>query len=111
MECVLRRAARVSERRPAGLPEHRSRVRRRDLLCEIPSGVAFELHWHSHAEYAVVLRGKVTHTLGTQSVSLTAGDYVIIPAKTNHAWQVEASGDAFLLMRRDGPADFNFVER
>jgi quercetin dioxygenase-like cupin family protein len=79
--------------------------------ARFPAGSRFELHWHSHAEYAVVLRGKVTHTLGTQSTSLTAGDYVIIPAKTNHAWQVDASGDAFLLMRRDGPADFNFVER
>jgi quercetin dioxygenase-like cupin family protein len=79
--------------------------------ARFPAGSRFELHWHTHAEYAVVLRGKVIHTLGTQSTPMSAGDYVIIPAKTNHAWAVDASQDAFLLMRRDGSADFNFVQQ
>ena len=50
--------------------------------AHFPAGSRFELHWHSHAEYAVVLRGTVTHTLGDVSQRLTAGDYVIVPAKT-----------------------------
>jgi quercetin dioxygenase-like cupin family protein len=79
--------------------------------ARFPAGTRFQLHWHEHAEYAVVLRGKVIHTLGTASQTLEAGDYFIIPAKTNHGYAVDPSGDAFLLIRRDGPTDFNFVEQ
>jgi quercetin dioxygenase-like cupin family protein len=79
--------------------------------ARFPAGSRFELHWHSHGEYAVVLRGKVIHILGTESQPLAAGDYVVIPARTNHGWKVDASGDVFLLIRRDGSADFNFVEQ
>jgi len=28
----------------------------------------------------------------------------------NHGWEADLSDDVFLLIRRDGPADFNFVE-
>jgi len=55
--------------------------------------------------------GKVTHILGKQRYSLQAGDYVVIPPKVEHGWEADASGEVFLLIRRDGPADFNFVER
>ena len=51
----------------------------------------FELHWHAFAEYAVVLRGKVIHTLGTESL-LQAGDYVVV-LKIPHGWEVNPSGD------------------
>ena len=76
-----------------------------------PAGSRFALHWHAHAEYAVVLRGKVTHIIGKDKYSLDAGDYVVIPPKVAHGWEADTSGDVFLLIRRDGPADFNFVER
>ena len=78
--------------------------------ARFPAGSRFELHWHAHAEYAVVLRGKVNHILGTDRYPLEVGDYVIIPPRTNHGWEADASGDVFLLIRRDGPGDFNFVE-
>ena len=79
--------------------------------ARFPAGSRFALHWHAHAEYAVVLRGKVTHIIGKDRYSLQAGDYVVIPPKVAHGWEADASGDVFLLIRRDGPADFNFVER
>ena len=79
--------------------------------ARFPAGSRFALHWHAHAEYAVVLRGKVTHIVGKDRYPLEAGDYVVIPAKLAHGWEADASGDVFLLIRRDGPADFNFVER
>ena len=75
------------------------------------AGTRFEPHWHRYAEYAVLLRGKVTHTLGSERTVLQPGDYVVIPPKVNHAWSVDPSGDAYLLIRRDGPADFNFVTK
>jgi quercetin dioxygenase-like cupin family protein len=77
--------------------------------AHFPAASRFELHWHAYTEYAVVLRGKVTHTLGTERSSLQGGDYVVIPPRVNHGWEVDPSGDAFLLIRRDGPADQHFV--
>ena len=79
--------------------------------ARFPANTRFALHWHAHAEYAVVLQGKVTHTLGKERHSLGAGDYVVIPANVPHGWEADASADVYLLIRRDGPADFNFVER
>ncbi|HEY8563458.1 MAG TPA: DUF4440 domain-containing protein [Pyrinomonadaceae bacterium] len=76
-----------------------------------PAGSLFKLHWHASPEYAVVLRGKVTALLGTEKRLLAPGDYLFVPARTNHGWQIEAGEDAYLLIRRDGPADFNFVEK
>lgn len=78
--------------------------------AHFPAGSRFQLHWHAYPEYVVVLRGTVTHTLGPDRRTLSPGDYVVIPAKVNHGWEVPANGgDAFLLIRRSGPADFNFV--
>lgn len=88
-----------------------SRTGGETYYARFPAGSRFALHWHSHAEYAVVLRGKVAHLLGKQRYALQTGDYVVIPPKVEHGWEVDASGDVFLLIRRDGPADFNFVER
>jgi len=35
----------------------------------------------------------------------------VIPGALNHSWTVPAGGaDAVILVRRAGPADFNFVE-
>ena len=77
--------------------------------ARFPAGSRFELHWHSHAEYAVVLRGKITHILGKERYRLEVGDYVVIPPKVAHGWEAGTREDAFLLIRRDGPGDFNFV--
>jgi quercetin dioxygenase-like cupin family protein len=79
--------------------------------AHFPAGTRFELHWHAYAEYAVVLRGEVTHVLGVEKSALHVGDYVVIPERTNHGWEIDPSGDAFLLIRRDGPADLHFVQR
>lgn len=57
-----------------------------------------------------MLRGKLTHTLGTEKSTLQAGDYVVVPPRVAHGWKVDPSGDAYLLIRRDGPADEVFVQ-
>jgi quercetin dioxygenase-like cupin family protein len=103
---------------PSGLPKGAQRViLHTDLksggdtyYAHFPAGTRFELHWHAYQEYAVVLRGKIIHTLGTEKSSLQAGDYVVIPPKIAHGWDVDPSGDAYLLIRRDGPDDLNFVQ-
>jgi quercetin dioxygenase-like cupin family protein len=78
--------------------------------AHFPAGSRFELHWHAYAEYAVVLRGKLSHTLGAEKSALQAGDYVVIPPEVAHGWEVDPSADAYLLIRRAGPADQNFVQ-
>lgn len=77
--------------------------------ARFPAGSRFAMHWHAYPEYAVVLKGSVTHILGNDRQSLQVGDYVVIPPRVNHGWEADAGGDVFLLIRRDGPADFNFV--
>jgi len=88
-----------------------SRTGGETYYARFPAGSHFALHWHASSEYAVVLQGKVTHILGTESQSLQVGDYVVIPPKTNHGWEADPGGDVYLLIRRDGPADFNFVRQ
>ncbi len=75
-----------------------------------PAGGHFDLHWHTHDEYVVVARGSVTLELGDEIHHLRTGAYVVIPGGVNHSWDVPESGDVIILVRRAGPADFNFVE-
>ena len=76
-----------------------------------PAGSHFDLHWHSHDEYVVVVAGELSIQLGEQTHSLSVGSYVVIPGELPHSWPVPAGKtDAVILVRRAGPADFHFVE-
>ena len=75
-----------------------------------PAGSHFDLHWHTYDEFVVVIKGAVTIELGEETYSLAVGSYVVIPGKMNHSWDVPAGDDVVILVRRAGPADFNFVE-
>lgn len=77
-----------------------------------PAGSHFDLHWHTHDEYVVVVAGELSIRLGEEDHALAVGSYVVIPGKLNHSWTVPAGGeDAVILVRRAGPADFHFVEQ
>ena len=76
-----------------------------------PAGSHFDLHWHSHDEYVVVVAGELSIQLGEQTHSLSVGSYVVIPGELPHSWTVPTGEtDAVILVRRAGPADFHFVE-
>ena len=76
-----------------------------------PAGSHFDLHWHSHDEYVVVVSGELSIQLGEQTHSLSVGSYVVIPGELPHSWTVPAGEkDAVILVRRAGPADFYFVD-
>lgn len=80
--------------------------------AKFPAGSHFDMHWHTHDEFVVVVQGSVTIVLGDQSHSVATGSYIIIPGKLNHSWDVPAGGeDAVIVVRRGGPADFNFVDK
>jgi len=79
-------------------------------LARFPTGSHFDLHWHTHAEYVVVVQGRVTIVLGDETHALTPGSYVVIPERMPHSWDVPAGEDAVILVRRRGPADFTFVD-
>ena len=77
-----------------------------------PAGSHFDLHWHTYDEYVVVVQGELTIRLGEEDHALAVGSYVVIPGSLNHSWTVPSGGeDAIILVRRAGPADFNFVDR
>jgi mannose-6-phosphate isomerase-like protein (cupin superfamily) len=79
-------------------------------LARFPSGSHFDLHWHTHPEYVVVMSGAVTLVLGDETHSLRQGAYVVIPGGMQHSWDVPEGEAVVILVRRGGPADFNFVE-
>ena len=76
-----------------------------------PAGTHFDLHWHTHDEFVVVIQGTVTIELGDDTHTLTPGAYVVIPGKLRHSWDIPETGDVIILVRRAGPADFHFVGR
>ncbi len=80
-------------------------------FARFPAGSEFAMHWHTYAETLVVLEGTVDITLDGQLYTADAGSYIIIPAKAHHGYQVPEDADVVLLARRDGPADFFFLER
>lgn len=83
----------------------------RTYYAMFPAGSHFDLHWHTHDEYVVVVAGAPIIRLGDQERHLAVGSYVVIPGKLNHSWTVaEGEEDAVILVRRAGPADFHFVE-
>jgi len=79
-------------------------------LARFPAGSHFDLHWHTHDEYVVVMSGGVTLVLGEDTHSLSQGDYVVIPGSMSHSWDVPEGQPVVILVRRGGPADFNFVD-
>lgn len=80
--------------------------------AKFPAGSHFDLHWHTHDEFVVVVSGELTIVLGDEGHDLSVGSYIVIPGKLNHSWDVPVAGeDAIILVRRAGPADFNFVDK
>ena len=79
-------------------------------LARFPAGSDFAMHWHTYTETVVVLEGAVDIEMDGTRYTATAGSYVIIPGRAHHSWHVHADADVVLLARRDGPADFHFVD-
>ena len=79
-------------------------------LARFPAGSEFAMHRHSFTETVVVLEGAVDIVMDGDRHTATTGSYVIIPARAPHAWFTHAEADVVLLARRDGPADFEFVD-
>ena len=59
----------------------------------------------------MVVAGSPKIRLGDEYHHLAVGSYVVIPGGLNHSWTVaEGDDEAIILVRRAGPADFNFVK-
>lgn len=78
--------------------------------AKIPAGYHFPLHWHSHAEYTTLLAGSAKLEMDGKPYQVGPGSYFVIPAKTKHELYCGAGADCFLLTRRGGPTDYNFVK-
>ena len=77
-----------------------------------PAGTHFDLHWHTHDEHVVVVKGELTIELGDEVYELSTGSYIIIPGRLNHSWDIPEGGtEAVILVRRTGPADFHYVNK
>ncbi len=79
-------------------------------LARFPASTRFDMHWHTHTETVVVLKGAVDIILDGTRRTANEGSYIIIPGTAHHEWRVHADTDVVLFARRDGPPDFYFVE-
>src|ERR1700737_382859 len=75
-----------------------------------PAGTGLPAHWHSHAEYTVLVSGKGTLLLDGKPHEAAAGSYFVIPAKTAHPLTSTPGADCLLVARRGGPAVYNCVK-
>lgn len=53
-----------------------------------PPGTCFPDHTHGEHKIDAILSGRFRITFGAQSVELTAGDWVVVPAGTVHSAEV-----------------------
>ena len=86
----------------------------RDLPCgallRVPAGFESPLHRHSRDEQVVMLSGTSIHwtEAGSRDTAplMTAGDYLLMPAGTNHVSAAGTAEDALEFITQDGPSDF-----
>ena len=76
--------------------------------AKLPPGAKFPSHWHSFAEYTVLLSGTATFTVEGKATELSPGDYIVIPAKAHHQLSCGPTAECFLFTRRGGPTDYHF---
>jgi quercetin dioxygenase-like cupin family protein len=77
--------------------------------AKIPAKYHFPAHWHSYAEYTVLISGAATLVIDGKPHPVVPGSYFVIPAKTKHELECGAA-ECLLLTRRAGPTDYNFVK-
>jgi quercetin dioxygenase-like cupin family protein len=80
------------------------------MYFKMPGGYTLPLHWHTHGEHAVLIAGKGTLTVAGKPVPVSAGSYVSLPSKTQHAFACEAGAECLMLVQSSGPADINWVK-
>lgn len=77
--------------------------------AKIPPHTTLPKHWHTYAEYSVLISGAATFTMDGKPYELVPGSYTVIPPKVVHSLHCGAS-ECLLLTRRAGPADYNWAK-
>jgi len=62
------------------------------FLTHSPPGEGPGLHHHPYAETFIVQEGQATFTVGDETIEARAGDIVVAPANTPHAFVNSGSG-------------------
>ena len=75
---------------------------------KFPPGAALPSHWHSFAEYTILLSGRATFTVDGKAMELAPGDFIVIPAKAHHRVTCGPSVECVVFTRRAGPTDYHF---
>ncbi len=77
--------------------------------AKYPPGYVFPMHWHSYAEYTVVVSGMVHYVADGKPYDVVAGSFVIFPSKMRHMVSCNKAGPpCVVLIRRAGPVDYHF---
>jgi mannose-6-phosphate isomerase-like protein (cupin superfamily) len=62
------------------------------IFVDAPQGRGPGLHKHPYDEILITLEGDVTYTLGDEEIQAGAGDVVVVPAETPHAFTNTGEG-------------------
>lgn len=79
-------------------------------LLHVPAGFESPMHRHSHDERVVVITGASIHWAEGEdrgdARTMTAGDYMLMPAGVNHVSAATSDGDCIEFITQDGRFDF-----
>lgn len=67
------------------------------FLVNLPPGGGPALHRHAYAEVFVVQEGQARFTAGDETLDVTGGHIVVVPAGTPHKFVNEGSGELRML--------------
>lgn len=74
-------------------------------LVRYRAGYVLPPHSHTHAEFVMVVKGKLGVTIGSEQTVLTPGAYAKIPGGLTHALKAKGWGACEFYMSMDGPFD------
>jgi quercetin dioxygenase-like cupin family protein len=81
------------------------------VYLRLKAGSTIPLHWHTHLESDTAIAGKGTLVVDGKTIPTAAGTFVMVPSKAKHELHCDAGADCIFVVRRSGPADYNWVAK
>ncbi|MFI5348979.1 MAG: cupin domain-containing protein [Elusimicrobiota bacterium] len=76
-----------------------------ELIVRMPKGYSLPAHRHTYDETMYVIKGKLVLGFGSETQTVSAGGYAVIPAGTVFTMKVEGFSGAQFIAAFNGPFD------
>jgi quercetin dioxygenase-like cupin family protein len=81
------------------------------VYLKLKAGYTMPLHWHARLESDTAIAGKGTLVVDGKSIAIAPGTFVMVPSKAKHELHCDAGAECVFVVRRSGPADYNWVAK